>query len=442
MTKSEYMKALQEKLECFNRELQQEIMEDYEQHFAEGIAAGKTEEEIVAELGSIEDMIQELPEEDLSRDDITIQVPGGPEVHIAGVNGLEDRREGAGRENMGSSPGNDGRSEYADPDNVSREESSLSKTYPGEYKGAVIDGAVADINVGPSDDGQIHVEYQNKGGGEYRFYQYEEGGVFYAGVRRDKGASAREAKRAVKVMLFGRTLNVDMDNCFGKSFTWSSSDEITLNIRIPAGMPRMEIKTVSGDIYMKDMTPEQLCLNSTSGDMEIHHVTTDRLKLNTTSGDVTGNRIYSGDADMHTASGDVELNDAELGMLRLQAASGDFSGEHIRGNSIAVGTGSGDVDLSSCFERYNIRTGSGDVDLKAESGAMEIRVGTGSGDVDLDLTALESTEVTVSTGSGEAVICGRDGAEHQVTRGSTTVGSGDCKVYVSTGSGDAEVQIR
>ena len=34
MTKAEYMKKLQEKLEQFNQGLQEEILEDYEQHFS------------------------------------------------------------------------------------------------------------------------------------------------------------------------------------------------------------------------------------------------------------------------------------------------------------------------------------------------------------------------------------------------------------------------
>ena len=33
MTKQEYMASLQEKLERFGRELQEEILEDYRQHF-------------------------------------------------------------------------------------------------------------------------------------------------------------------------------------------------------------------------------------------------------------------------------------------------------------------------------------------------------------------------------------------------------------------------
>lgn len=409
MTKSEYMEALQNKLECFNRELQQEIVEDYEQHFAEGIAAGKTEEEIVAELGSIEDMIQELSEEDLRQ--------GSAETR-----GQKEDTE----------------------DNVCAEEDSQSNMYSGEYKAAVIDGAVGNVNIEQSGDGQIYIEYQNNGSKEYRFYQYEEDGVFYAGIRRDKGASAKEAKRAVKIMLFGKTLSVDLDNPldFGKTFAgvWNSSGEITLNVRIPAEIPRLEVKTVSGDIIVRDVTPEQLNINSTSGDIEIRHVTVDRLRLNATSGDITANRICSGDIDVCVTSGDVEMDNADAGTFQLQAASGDFSGNHMKGNRMIVGTGSGDVEFDGCFERYSIRTGSGDVDLRVEAGAKEIRVGTGSGDVELDLTALDSTEVTVSTGSGEATVYSAGDVRHQVTRGTSTVGSGDCKVHVSTGSGDAEVR--
>ena len=47
MTKQEYMQNLQEKLERFGQELQEEILEDYRQHFAEGENEGKSQEEII-----------------------------------------------------------------------------------------------------------------------------------------------------------------------------------------------------------------------------------------------------------------------------------------------------------------------------------------------------------------------------------------------------------
>ena len=68
MTKSEYLNSLQEKLEKFGKELQEEIVEDYKQHFAEGEKQGRTEEEIIEELGNVEEMIRELSEMDQDRD--------------------------------------------------------------------------------------------------------------------------------------------------------------------------------------------------------------------------------------------------------------------------------------------------------------------------------------------------------------------------------------
>ena len=51
MKKMEYLDKLREKLEAFGRELQEEILEDYREHFAEGEKQGKSEEEIIDELG-------------------------------------------------------------------------------------------------------------------------------------------------------------------------------------------------------------------------------------------------------------------------------------------------------------------------------------------------------------------------------------------------------
>ena len=409
MTKTEYMEALQNKLESFNRELQQEIMEDYERHFAEGIAAGKTEEEIVAELGSIEDMISDLPEEDIKQE---IQLP---------------------------------------------EESRRSDAYEGQYKAVVIDGLVADVNLEQSDDGRLYVDYHNDVDQRYRFYQYEEGGIFYVGVRKNGSTSEKEAKRAMKIMLFGKELDLgnafdsidrafdDIDRTFsgmGKSFSVNSGD-IALDIKIPAGMPRVELKTLSGDLDVRDVTPEQLSIHTTSGDIEIRHVTADGMRVNATSGDIIGSQISCTDLNVNVTSGDLELEDAEATMLYLNTTSGDISGNYMRGNIVEIGTASGDVDFRGRFERFSIRTGSGDADIRVEDQARDIRINTGSGDVELDVTAVQGAKVTVSTGSGEGTVYESSSrATHKVNRGSCTVGSGDCLVYVSTGSGDAEVKCR
>ncbi|MDE5748746.1 MAG: DUF1700 domain-containing protein, partial [Acetatifactor sp.] len=137
MTKSEYMSTLREKLQRYNRALETEILEDYEQHFAEGLAEGRTEEEIIAELGNIEDMLQEFSEEDLKQE----------------LEAVESQ-------------------------------ASQSNSYEQLYRAVVIEGLLADVEVRRSQDDQLKIDYENRGSKSqklrYRFYQYEENGVFYA----------------------------------------------------------------------------------------------------------------------------------------------------------------------------------------------------------------------------------------------------------------------
>ena len=56
MSKEEYISSLQVALQGFEEDLAQEIVTDYEERFIVGMENGKTEEQIIAELGSIEEL--------------------------------------------------------------------------------------------------------------------------------------------------------------------------------------------------------------------------------------------------------------------------------------------------------------------------------------------------------------------------------------------------
>ena len=126
MNKQEYMKKLQERLESFGKELQEEIMEDYRQHFAEGENEGKSEEEIIEELGNIEEMIRELSEDEL------------PEGFAQRTREAADVSEGNGKE-VAETEEND--------DKFEETEMKRAFSYSGYYKAVVLEGKVADIYV-------------------------------------------------------------------------------------------------------------------------------------------------------------------------------------------------------------------------------------------------------------------------------------------------------
>lgn len=414
MTKQEYLKLLQEKMEHFNRELQREITEDYEQHFAEGIAAGKTEEEIVEELGDIEDMIRELPEEDMMR----WMQPA--EDRMRWIQPEEDMMRGI---------------------QPAEEPSECSHTYQGSYQAVVIDGLIADVTVERSENDKISVSYKNDGDlrRKYRFYQYEEGGIFYTGVKKDLSEEHGERKKGRRVMLFGQTV-ISLDN---RGLYWNDVD-VQLTVKIPAGLPRVELKTTSGNAVISGIQGEQLDIVTQSGDVKLSGSNTQQIKVKTASGDEEIVDVACTELCLHAASGDMNANRVIAAKLTAQTGSGDIQVRHIRVDELTASAGSGDIAARGEIGTCTVKTGSGDVGVVPEGAVRQVRVATGSGDVSLDMRKVSDVEIQVIIGSGDGVIHRENGERYEVSYGrrSCTVGSGECKAFVNTGSGDVVVRCQ
>lgn len=421
MTKAEYMNTLREKLQRYNRTLETEILEDYEQHFAEGLAEGRTEEEIIAELGNIEDMLQEFSEEDLKQEMAAVE-----------------------------------------------SQASQSNSYEQLYREVVIDGQLADVEVRCSQDDQLRIDYENRGSKSqklrYHFYQYEENGVFYAGVKERKGT--------------------DFCGDIGSESIWDmfshlasrSGGDIDLRIEIPAGIPVVKLHTSSGDLDIREIQTQELeaqcasgdlqiedvvCkklygktqsgdmevsgvamniqedteieLCTSSGEMEVRRVSAARMRMQTTSGDLSARELETEQLKVQTASGEQELENTVCKKAALRSGSGDIDLHNIRGKELTAEAGSGEVNLQADMESYEVRTGSGDIAVTAGADARQIRLNAGSGSVCLDMGRVEGATIETRTGSGDRRIrgCKVPGLSY---------GNGACQVKIATGSGDIEVE--
>jgi hypothetical protein len=374
MTQKEYMEQLREKLGAFNKGLQDEILEDYEQHFAEGLAEGRSEEEIISELGKIEDMIQEFTEEDYRQELI-------PET----VTLKQEQPEAT--------------------DNL---------TGSGQYREIVLDNQMADAVLVPSEDGQLHVEYQadNESFSErYAFYQEERDGIFYVGIREKKGAAVKGSRR---FSVFGKTYTMfsyaGVQRDGGAQFT----------LQIPKDFPRVTVQSKSGDVELEGLCVRALCLKSGSGDLKLGKLDLENLQLQTASGDVRLERVYAK-------------------KIEAETASGDLSADSIRGEDGFFRTASGDMVLKGEMESCQTRTGSGDAVVKLSGQVKNVRMDTGSGDVSLELRAEGGAEVRASAGSGEVQISGNGILNRMGKSQSCVFGEGMCKVAVSSGSGDISI---
>lgn len=421
MTRAEYMNQLQERLEKFGQELQKEILEDYSQHFAEGQAAGRTDEEIIQELGDIEDMIRELRA-------VEAEAKAG-------------RTE---EENEDQTPAVS--EEKPLPDKVEAAESKEESThtpnggiYFGDFRGAVLKAGVADIVLTQSEDEAVHVDYQNNGSPEdrqkYEYYQYEKDGIFYAGIRKNKVYNDGK-QRSFSIGPTTITFHTDFFS-FGER-----NSKLALLVRVPKKMPEVKLETSSGSVKVRELALEKVKCSTASGDITVHEAVLKKMETVSASGDVTitGDKVEKG--KFVTASGDISVKESVMIRMETSSASGDVRITESTVEEIKSATASGDLTVQEAQSRLlELQSASGDVNVSMEMAAEEVKVNTASGDVTLRFRETVGAEVRMDSRSGDFGLSYK-GNKMDVHRGETyRIGDCSCKVSANTSSGDVLINL-
>lgn len=203
-------------------------------------------------------------------------------------------------------------------------------------------------------------------------------------------------------------------------------------------------------------------LDTHAGAVEVDRLQGDLL-VDTGSGSVFVQRV-TGNVDVDTGSGGVEVSDVDgAETVRVDTGSGSVTAMGIQARDLNVDTGSGSVDLDEIrVTELAVDTGSGGVDaMRVETDAAVID--TGSGGVRLELNRMGTGRYEVDTGSGgiRLTLPREISAEFDVDSGSGgitvdidgvqlprkprgearfTVGGGDSRVRLSTGSGSVRIK--
>lgn len=434
MTKAEYMELLKKNLEQFSKELQEEILEDYRQHFTEGENQGKTDEEIIRELGNIDEMIQGLSE-----------VDGGNTCGAEKVQPVEKEK---------------------------------SYQYSGDYKAIELECDVADMKLEASEDGRIYVDYELDGSEsfcrQFNFYRREEGDVLYAGLKGGDGKSKHFLGIDVNIKWNGNKTYTSRFGNFGKG-----GGSAVLRVRVPEKMPRLVFTSGSGDIRADgldvgavkgrtgsgDLSVDSLSANSLefhtgSGDMELRNISAAGAELSTGSGDLTVERLDVKELKMSTGSGDLDISHIKVGEVeaatgsgdlklqgvtalscRFTSGSGDVNAQEVQAKVLSASTASGDVYLRNIrteMESCQCQTASGDIELCFTGSVGRIDVGSSSGDLRLDLEEAGGMEATVNSKTGDVNISWK-GERCKMSQGVYRYGDGSCKVNAKTMTGDVDI---
>ena len=338
--KEAYMKQLEKALEGFGEETRKEILEDYEQHFAEGLAEGRTEEEIIRELGSIEEMIADLPE--------------------------EERPAAAGKTMLEAAfgPG---------------DEAAPS----GGERVIEISTEISDIHAAASEDGRIRVDYKNPDPSRYEFFQSDEGGVFRAGERTKSGSP-----RAFFSFLL-RSIG---------------SEKAVLTVRIPRGVKAVKLRTAAGDVTLEGVRCEELDVDTTAGDVCLGGCAAETMEIGSVSGDVEFRGVTCANGTVKATSGDLGADGLRAGNVTFRSRSGDVELKGLDAGGVRAESASGDVEIKGSVLRAEVKTVSGDVELEADASLETADLHAVSGDVDVELDAAAGASILAKTGSGDFLI--------------------------------------
>lgn len=227
------------------------------------------------------------------------------------------------------------------------------QTIAGPVKNLTVDAGPGEIQILPSQDGDVHVETHTKGS-------------LHA-------PRVRAVKDGTHVMMSG--------NC--PAFSFGPCDaEIVLHV--PVGTA-VEVRSSSGDIVASGVGGP--------------------LQLDTHSGDVSAIGV-TGSADLRTDSGDVSLHGGS-GNVTLESHSGDVFGGDIASETVSAETQSGDVTLDFRVppKLVEASTASGDVGIALpDAGYYDVAADTGSGDSQIGVRTDPNSPriVRAHTNSGDA----------------------------------------
>lgn len=458
MSKEEYISSLKVALQGFEEDLVQEIVTDYEERFAVGVEKGKTEEQIIAELGSIEELVMELKElQSLNTSSVADWNIGEKKVSTKEIKeteqNVEEQQEQQEQKEKTEQNKNNWKENASFYDSfeilmrnvgkvvenvVKKAEEAVEQveaymeetkrkhfyeetgtsfegaekesdgTHNVEQSGeadetcrkVIIDAGIADVKIQRTNEsvvkGVCHY-YSYKTAMSYPFYTKQQGDIFYLGIHK-------------------------VEDTKSGFFQFQLAPAVKIEVFIPETIQEIEVLTSSGDVELQEVVLGDLKLRSSSGDIKIAQFTVETCSVETMSGDVTIRDSKAKKAEIAVKSGDCEFFNVQMDTLSASSKSGDLAIDGLRTQTATLSTMSGDQATKH---------------LQVE----ELKVATASGDI--AVTDCECKKMLQSSASGDITI-NADCKEYYVQSKSgdiSLISRYDANAYISTTSGDITLDM-
>jgi len=360
MKREQYLKLLEERMNGYDRRFTEDIIESFRQHFIDGEEEGKTDEEIIGHLGSVDEVMENVRE---LRQENTGEKSRRFERNISeGVSqissAIKDLLSSIGN-NLGSSMPFS--SEYIELD------------YDSQLNGILVN----------ADD--VSCDLKIKGGDS----------LGYSFTANDSGIKVRTEKHDDRMCFW-------VENASGKRI----NSRARLSITLPDYIDNVYVNSTSGDSDIRDMELSEVIVHSSSGDVSIGSVGGTSIIFKSVSGDLNIDECEFSRISVQTTSGDIQI-ESSSGDVLAKTVSGDCEITEHAGR-VTAETVSGDIEISM-EEAYSVsgRSKSGDIEVEIEDGDFTASLHTLSGDIDVSGVEHVSNgrgSVTAGNGSREVML--------------------------------------
>lgn len=379
MTKKEYMKALRKELVGYGDSICDEILSEFESHFAEAASAGIAEEDVIKGLGTIQEVSENIR-----------GMYGDPSEVVEMTTGEIVSAEST--------------EEKSASQNTSIEIITANKETDGSQNGLVLQD-VDTIAIEGSMDIKLT---RGEGDGFWEFTPHTSFFIktpFWNKFWGERQAGDIEVERTDR----------------------------TLKLTLPSGSGDLRIE-VPG--YVRN-----IFVNGGSSDMDIMDINLDCFTASVGSGDVSVSNCHFERADITSSEGDVET-DGLFGAVTLTSHAGDVEVSNHQGPRLDLSSMAGDIEASTTSPDVSIRTQAGDIDLSMHGPVSHVTADTNAGDIDFrseskDYTAnVKSSAGDLSNKSGLPT----RNLGGKFVGGTWTVGEGAGIVSLSTMAGDVTIR--
>lgn len=470
MKKEEYMSGLKKALEGFEEELVQEIVTDYEEHFRVGLERGRSEEELIEELGTAEDLVEEINEmlgirsQGASGQNLKAEPRQAEKMLVRSTEADAEGQNDNVTEENSSWKGYEQKEEeqswgQEDRDKISKSiKDMLAKAM--EEAGKAID--IAAKEVGKIDFDKIMKEagdaineagqamqegfkkqkevWKQRGNTENTTWEQNESSD---SQNEEKEYNQEQGEEGCKrIIIQGEFADVTLkgtddtlpsatyeqssykDSMIYPFYSYQEGDTFYIGFRKSdenterkSGFFRMKYSS-SADLTVNiPKGVECVELTGTSGDIEIEGLSAGQLIISSKSGDIEMCNIHGRYCKIESISGDITLRHIQNEEFLLSSKSGDVEIERMQGGKLQLSTMSGDLNItSSSFEELTGSLTSGDAEadnVKAKS----ISISTASGDICMQNVKAEKQKMGSKNGDIEVDNCAGGQMEVSVSFG-------------------------